>query len=105
MLSDYQGTVLFVSHDSAFCDAIATRSAQFDGEKLVVFEGTQAQKREREGADRDAEALQLEISVLQMRMATLAGRMAVPKKGDDPETLNEEYLTLARQMNALRTGR
>ena len=105
MLSDYQGTVLFVSHDSAFCDAIATRSAQFDGEKLVVFEGTQAQKREREGADRDAEALQLEISVLQMRMATLAGRMAAQKKGDDPETLNEEYLTLARQMNALRTGR
>ena len=40
-----------------------------------------------------------------MRMATLAGRMAAPKKGDDPETLNEEYLTLARQMNALRTGR
>ena len=104
MLSDYRGTVLFVSHDSAFCDAIATRSAQFDGGKLAVFEGTQAQKREREGADRDAEALQLEISVLQMRMATLAGRMAAPKKGDNPETLNEEYLALARQINALKAG-
>ena len=39
-----------------------------------------------------------------MRMATLAGRMAAPKKGDNPEALNEEYLALARQMNALKAG-
>jgi hypothetical protein len=37
-----------------------------------------------------------------MRMATLAGRMAAPQKGDDPLKLNEEYLNLAKKANALK---
>ena len=102
MLTGYRGTVLFVSHDAAFCDAVATRTATFAGGRLDVFEGTRAQQREREAADREKEALRLEISVLQMRMATLAGRLAAPQKGDDVEKLNAEYLELARKVNALR---
>ena len=102
MLAGYRGTVLFVSHDAAFCEAVATRSATFEGGRLSVFEGTRAQQREREAADREAEALRLEISVLQMRMATLAGRLAAPQKGDDVEKLNEEYLELAQKVNMLR---
>ena len=102
MLTGYRGTVLFVSHDAAFCDAVATRTATFAGGRLDVFEGTRAQQREQEAADREKEALRLEISVLQMRMATLAGRLAAPKKGDDVEKLNAEYLELAKKVNALR---
>ena len=102
MLTGYRGTVLFVSHDAAFCDAVATRTATFAGGRLDVFEGTRAQQREREAADREKEALRLEISVLQMRMATLAGRLAAPQKGDDVEKLNAEYLELARKVNTLR---
>ena len=102
MLTGYRGTVLFVSHDTAFCDAVATRTATFAGGRLDVFEGTRAQQREQEAADREKEALRLEISVLQMRMATLAGRLAAPQKGDDVEKLNAEYLELAKKVNALR---
>ena len=102
MLTGYRGTVLFVSHDTAFCDAVATRTATFAGGRLDVFEGTRTQQREREAADREKEALRLEISVLQMRMATLAGRLAAPQKGDDVEKLNAEYLELARKVNTLR---
>ena len=102
MLTGYRGTVLFVSHDAAFCDAVATRTATFAGGRLDVFEGTRAQQREQEAADREKEALRLEISVLQMRMATLAGRLAAPQKGDDVEKLNAEYLELARKVNTLR---
>lgn len=102
MLTGYRGTVLFVSHDSAFVDAVATRSAQFEDGKLAVFEGSQSERAQREGSDREAEAVELQVSVLQMRMATLAGRMAAPKKGDDPLRLNEEYLELARQVRGLK---
>ena len=102
MLTGYRGTVLFVSHDAAFCDAVATRTATFAGGRLDVFEGTRTQQREREAADREKEALRLEISVLQMRMATLAGRLAAPQKGDDVEKLNAEYLELAKKVNTLR---
>lgn len=102
MLVGYRGTVLFVSHDGAFVDAVATRSAQFEDGKLNVFEGSRAEREARESIDREAEAIELEISVLQMRMATLAGRMAAPQKGDDPLKLNDEYMDLARQVRELK---
>ena len=98
LLSTYQGTILFVSHDSAFRDAVATRMIEFDSGKLAAFEGGAAEKNARENADRLREAIETEISVLQMRMAVVAARMSVPKKGDSPEKLNEEYLALADEL-------
>ena len=102
MLSGYRGTLLFVSHDAAFSEAVATRFARFEGEKLVSFEETQARQAEREQRDRAAEQAQLEISVLQMRMADLAARMSAPRRGDSPEKLNAEYQALAEQVRALK---
>ncbi len=102
MLSGYRGTLLFVSHDAAFSEAVATRFARFEGEKLVSFEETQARQAEREQRDRAAEQAQLEISVLQMRMADLAARMSAPRRGDSPEKLNAEYQALAEQVRSLK---
>ena len=102
MLSGYRGTLLFVSHDAAFSEAVATRFARFEGEKLVSFEETQARQAERERRDRAAEQTRLEISVLQMRMADLAARMSAPRRGDSPEKLNAEYQALAEQVRALK---
>ena len=102
MLSGYRGTLLFVSHDAAFSEAVATRFARFEGEKLASFEETQARQAEREQRDRAAEQAQLEISVLQMRMADLAARMSAPRRGDSPEKLNAEYQALAEQVRALK---
>lgn len=101
MLGGYRGTVLFVSHDQAFCDALATRTLQFEGNRLKSFEGTRDEWLARENADRQAEARQLEISALQMRMANLAARIGAPRKGDDPEALNAEYQRLAAQVRSL----
>lgn len=102
MLKVYRGTILFVSHDQAFCDSVATRFAEFNDQRLKVFEGSRAEQAARENRKRENESRALEISVLQMRMATLAARMSAPKKGDDPEQLNAEYLALAKQIRELK---
>lgn len=102
MLKSYRGTILFVSHDQAFCDSVATRFAEFNDQRLKVFEGSRAEQASRENRNRESESRALEISVLQMRMATLASRMSAPKKGDDPEQLNAEYLALAKQIRELK---
>ena len=99
LLAGYQGTILFVSHDRAFRDSVATRMLEFNAEKLDAFEGGAAEKSARENADRQREAIETQISLLQMRLAVLASRMSAPKKGDSPEKLNEEYLALSRELN------
>ena len=102
LLRDYGGTALFVSHDRAFVQGAATRIAAFEGGRLATFEGGLSEMEARRNADADPERRRLEISAVEMRMAVLAGRMAAPKKGDDPLKLNAEYDALARRLRELK---
>lgn len=102
LLIGYRGTVLFVSHDLAFVDAVATRLMRFESGALASFEGTRAEWAQRERADRDAEARALELAAIEMRMAELVSRISLPRKGDDPAKLDAEYRRLGEQARALR---
>ena len=102
LLAGYRGTVLFASHDMAFVDRAATRLMRFEQRSLASFEGTRAEWLERERADRGAEARALEQAALEMRMAEIAARIALPKKGDDLARLDAEYRSLGEQLRALR---
>ena len=102
ILAGYAGTLLFVSHDRAFVEAVATRLARFDGARIAAFEGSLAEYEAEQSRDRSAEALKLQITALEMRMAALAARMAQPRKGDSPEALNAEYAQLAEELRNLK---
>ncbi|MBR1822033.1 MAG: ABC-F family ATP-binding cassette domain-containing protein, partial [Clostridia bacterium] len=104
LLSGYGGTLLFVSHDRAFTQAVATRLWTIEGGALSTFEGTLSQLEAARNRDRAAEARQLEISALEMRMAALAARMSAPRKGDSPEALSAEYDRLAEKLRRLKRG-
>ncbi len=98
LLQAYGGTVLFVSHDRAFIEAVATRLLRFEDGTLVPFEGTRAQFEAEQRRDRRAEDRQLEITALEMRLAALAARMSAPRKGDRPDQLSAEYDALAQAL-------
>jgi ATPase subunit of ABC transporter with duplicated ATPase domains len=110
LLAGYGGTLLFVSHDRAFVRAVATRVLTIERCRLSTFEGTLDEMEADAGRDRAAEAVGLQISALEMRLAALADRMAArrsksfkaPKKGDDPRQLAEEYDALAAELRALK---
>ena len=112
LLAGYGGTLLFVSHDRAFVRAVATRVLTIEHCRLSTFEGTLDEMEADASRDRDAEAVRLRISTLEMRMAALAGRMAAqqsksfraPGKGDDPRQLADEYDALAAELRALKRG-
>jgi len=102
LLAGYDGTLLFVSHDRAFVRAVATRVLTFDRRRLSAFEGTLDEMEADASRDRAAEAVRLQISALEMRLAALAGRMAAPRKGDSPQRLSDEYDALAAQLREAR---
>jgi ATPase subunit of ABC transporter with duplicated ATPase domains len=39
-LKDYDGTLIFVSHDREFVSSLATRVIEIKGQKVVDFQGT-----------------------------------------------------------------
>ena len=104
VLAEYAGTLLFVSHDRRFVEAVAGRLVRFEGRKLVTHEGTLADFEQRRNADPVKEDRSLRITALQMRLAALAGRLSRPEKGDDPERLQAEYFEIAARLRELEKG-
>ena len=59
-LREYAGTLLFVTHDRAFLDALATRIIELDRGRLTSWPGSYASYVERKAAALDNEARELE---------------------------------------------
>ena len=104
LLSDYQGTLLLVSHDRAFVQAIANRIVRIENGSLSTFEGTLDQMEKDSRRDTAAADARIRISTLEMRMAALAARMSAPGKGDRPDLLKAEYEELAAQIMELKNA-
>ncbi len=104
LLSDYGGTLFFVSHDRAFVKAVANRIIRAEDGRLVTFEGGLEQMEADTRRDRSAESIQMEITTLEMRLSALAAKMSAPKKGDHPDQLNAEYSALAARLREIKNG-
>lgn len=98
MLSLYQGTLLLVSHDMRMIDRVAQRLILFEDGALREYDGNlSAYRNERRRADDRA----LEEGRLRMRMAEIAGRIALPRKGDDKAQLEAEYDALIARLREM----
>lgn len=89
VLRDYEGTVVFVSHDSAFVNAVADRLLVFENRKIDEFEGTlqdyilSRQKSKAEVAN------ETDRIVLQMRITEIVTKLS--RRDADREALEAEY--------------
>ena len=102
LLADYGGTLLFVSHDEEFIRKTASRIVRFDHQKLVSWEGTYDEMIASLHKEPSADELRLTVTTLEMRMAALSARMAAPKKGDQPEALQAEYMEIAQKLREIK---
>ncbi|MBO2517592.1 MAG: hypothetical protein CW338_10060 [Clostridiales bacterium] len=103
VLKTYEGTLLFVSHDRSFTEAVATRILRIENGDIRTFEGSLSRMEESGNRDLSREQLQMEITTLEMRMAAVTSRMSHPKKGDSPDRLNAEFEELQRQLRMLKS--
>ena len=102
LLKDYGGTLLFVSHDEGLLSACATRVIRLEDGRLVTWEGTLDGMRAEKDRDRAREKEEMDLTLIEMRLAALAARMSAPMKGDKPEELEEQYLSLAERLKEAR---
>lgn len=95
---EYEGTVLFVSHDRGFVNKIADRLLIVENREIIEFEGTPKEyfdggKKPVIMANSEAERI-----ALQMRITEVVARLSEP--GADKEMLEEEYRRLIQQLNS-----
>lgn len=98
MVQDYEGTVLFVSHDRAFSDGCATRILRIESRKLLAFEGnlTAWEKKQIETKSEK----KIDKALLELRLAEVISRLSLPGC-ENREELEKEFARLIAQKRAL----
>ncbi|HHV43117.1 MAG TPA: ABC-F type ribosomal protection protein [Firmicutes bacterium] len=94
VLQDYPGTVLFVSHDQAFVNAVATQLLIFEKGTIRPFMGNleALKNKEEKGPDQG-----LTEMIRKMRLAELSQRLAEP--GADKAALEAEWERIIKQLD------
>ncbi len=95
LLRDYEGTVLFVSHDRAFVNAVADRLILFKYKKLITFDGNL------DGYDESlkrAASDPLQETLLRMRLAEIMSKLSAQKDCAQLDAQYEEILGQLRQL-------
>jgi macrolide transport system ATP-binding/permease protein len=89
VLSNYEGTVLFVSHDSAFVNAVADRLLTIEDKAITYFEGTLDEYKLSKQKTQTAVKNETERIAIQMRITEIVAKLS--KHGADKEALEAEY--------------
>lgn len=96
MVNDYEGTILFVSHDRAFVDGCATRLLRIENKKLLAFEGSLARWERQQTAPPSAKSM--DSMLLELRLAEVIARLSDPNCPNIDE-LENDYQQLLAQKN------
>ena len=102
LLSSYKGTLLVTGHDRTFIQAVAGRFWRIEDGRLTEFEEKPPETRPDAISDPDSRNDEMQLMMLEMKLADLGARLAKPKKGDRPDLLNAQYDSLQAQIRALR---
>lgn len=95
VLKEYEGTVLFVSHDRAFVSLVADRLLLTGGIAVRSFEGGLEEYEEHERSSKKAEhekSDELEETIIRMKITEIISRLSMPNC--DKEALEAEYQRL-----------
>ncbi|NMB26459.1 MAG: ABC-F type ribosomal protection protein [Tissierellia bacterium] len=103
-ISQYEGTVLFVSHDRRFIERIADNIIYIKEQKIKIFNGTlkQLKNEKKRKYSGDLKELIEKKSVLEYRMTEIIGKLSMPSKDDDIEALDDEYNEILRKLKHIK---
>lgn len=104
-LKNYERTVLFVSHDRKFVNAVANSIISIEKHKLITFRGSYEEYMEKRHnkTDISKEKLKNQVFILEIRLSEIIGKLSMPSKNDVIEQLDKEYQVILKQLRELKT--
>ncbi|CAM4424915.1 ribosomal protection-like ABC-F family protein [Paenibacillus tarimensis] len=115
LLKEYEGTVLFVSHDRRFVESVADQIIEIEGRKVTSFDGTLQEYREHQaqaaakGQVEEITLMEEELLRVETRLTDVLGRLSLPVPaskgragGEADLKLEEEFARLSKQRSELK---
>lgn len=102
LLLQYEGTLLMVSHDRQLIDTIAHRLLVFDNRRIITFEGNWAQYTAKKDASTGQQDVQVQITMLQMRLSQLSMQLGDANISDAKhEQLDQQWRDTLAELKRL----
>lgn len=97
LLMNYEGTVIFVSHDSRFVDNIATKIIEISQQKVTEFTGSYKEFKER-NQKTEHDYIKDELLKVEVKLTQIISEL----NSKSSEKLEQEFQTLINKRNNLR---
>jgi len=94
VLCDYEGTVVFVSHDIAFVNKVATKVLAFENGTVKEINGKLEEYMNKNCGVQSKKTKDIDRIVLELRIAEIVSKLSMP--GADKEALEAEYQRLIK---------
>lgn len=111
VLREFNGSILFVSHDRYFIKRLATKIFRKKDQKIVSYEGgfdyyLQKSREEKEIIDTGGEYKTLtdDIRRLECRLAFLSGQINQVQDEEEKQRIDLEFIKTARELNAVKAA-
>ena len=102
-LKEYDKTLMIVSHDRKFINAIANQIMVIEDSKIKMFMGTYNEylnKKDKGLNNRDE--IQKQIIILENRLSEVIGKLSIKLKKEDLEILDKEYYEIVGKLKNLK---
>lgn len=107
VLGEFQGAVLFVSHDRYFIKKLAKRIFRINNHKIVSYDGDYdyyltkcREEKDRKGKGPEYKNIADNIRRLENKLAFLSGQLNGDMEEGEKELLNHQFINTARELNA-----
>ncbi len=97
LLQEYDGTVLFVSHDRRFVEQVANRILRIENQELVMYEGGYQEVKENAWTNKQS-IINEELMVIENRIIDVLSRLSL----EPSEELENEFQKLLAQKRLLK---
>lgn len=105
MLDEYEGTLLFVSHDRAFTDELATKVLWIEDMQLREYPGnaSEAASRQKKAEHPVSRDVTEEIMLQELKVNELLARLSTAQPGsEDKDALEVDYLQACRKLREMK---
>lgn len=99
VLNNYEGTVLFVSHDRAFINNVADRLLILRNKLICEFEGNLREYEEKQMDDKKDSNIEMQKTILKLRLTEIISKLSLPNS--DKDALEIEFQSILAQIRQL----
>lgn len=96
LLNDYEGTIIFITHDRQFTRNIATRIIEIESEQITIFDGTYDEYKSSQTKN-EKNSQEEDLLLLETKISEVLSRLSV----EPSEELEKEFQNLIKEKRRL----